>query len=191
MMQIKKEYTSPIIPIWQSKNTQVAQGGFTLDDAAFATEGAVVPAGIPIGFDESTRKATVGKFAEAQANAANDATEVKVLKGHIFTVGMEVISGEAAAAKEITAIDATEDDYDAITLKATLGKAITAGDLIYVNDNGYSKIKGLLYTNAVVDSNGVADIAVALRGTVYARRIVPVPAAIQAKLPHIIFSQSY
>ena len=59
MLQIKKEYIPSGITIWQSKNTQVAQGGFTLNDAAFAIENLVVPAGTPIGFDESTRVATV------------------------------------------------------------------------------------------------------------------------------------
>ena len=56
-MQIKKEYARAGIPIWQSKNTQVAQGGYLLHDSAFSTEGTVVPAGIPIGFDDTTRKA--------------------------------------------------------------------------------------------------------------------------------------
>lgn len=191
MMQIKKEYIPSGIPIWQSKNTQVAQGGFTLNDAAFATENLVVPAGIPIGFDESTRVATVGKFAVAQATATDSATSYKVLKGHKLAVGMEITSGAAAAAQAITEIDTDEDGYDLVKVEATLGVAIAVGDSIYVADAGYTKLKGLLYEDAVIDSNGVADISVVLRGTVYARRIVPVPATVQAKLPLIIFSQSY
>lgn len=94
-------------PIGYSIN-QVAQGGFTLDDSAYATEGTVVPAGIPIGFDESTRKAKVCKFGIAQADATDAATAYKVEKGHNLAVGMTVISGAAAAGKKITAID-TDD----------------------------------------------------------------------------------
>lgn len=191
MMQIKKEYIPSGVPIWQSKNTQVAQGGFTLNDAAFATEGLVIPAGIPIGFDESTRIATIGKFAVAQASATNSAVEYKVLKGHKLAVGMSIVSGAAGTARAITVIDTTNADYDLITVGTTLGVVIAVGDSIYVADAGYTKLKGLLYEDAIIDSNGVADISVVLRGTVYARRIVPVPATVQAKLPLIIFSQSY
>lgn len=191
MMQIKKEYATSGVPIWQSKNTQVAQGGFLLDDSAYATEGTVVPAGIPIGFDEATRKAKVCKFGIAQADATDAATTYKVEKGHNLAVGMTVISGAAAAGKEITAIDTESEDYDELTLEATLGVAIAKGDTIQVADDGYNKLKGLLYSAAVVNSNGVADIAVVLRGTVYERRIMALSAAVKAKLPHIIFSQSF
>lgn len=191
MMQIKKEYATSGVPIWQSKNTQVAQGGFLLDDSAYATEGAVVPAGIPIGFDESTRKAKVCKFGIAYAAADDDDTTYKVGKGHNLAVGMTVISGAAAAGKAITAIDTESKDYDELTLAATLGVAIAAGDTIQVADDGYNKLKGLLYSDVVVNSNGVADIAVVLRGTVYERRIMALSASVKAKLPHIIFSQSF
>lgn len=190
MLQIKKGYASAGIPIWQSKNTQVAQGGFTLDDSAFATEGIVIPAGTPIGFDESTRKAMVAKLAVAQAGATNTATEYKVLKGHLLAVGMSIKSGTSAA-KAITAIDTTNADYDLVTVAETLGVVVAIGASIFVDDAGYKDLKGLLYEDVFIDSNGVADVAVVLRGTVYARRIVPVPATIQAKLPLIIFSQSY
>jgi hypothetical protein len=190
MMQIKKEYVPSGIPIWMGKNIEVAQGGFTLDDSNFATENLVIPAGTPIGFDESTRTAKVAKIAVAQANAANDATELKVLKGHQLIVGMSVKSGSSAS-KAITAIDTTNADYDLVTVTATLAVAVTAGDAIYVSDAGYTNLKGLLYEDAIIDSNGIASISVVLRGTVYARRIVPVPTTVKATLPLIIFSQSF
>lgn len=190
MMQVKKQTAKNGIVIWQGKNTQVAQGGFTLDDSAFATEGLVIPAGTPIGFDESTRKAKVGKYGVAQANATNTATEYKILKGSILAVGMSINSG-AGTARAITAIDKTNADYDTVTVDTTIGVAVTAGDSIFVSDLGTTSLKGLLYEDAVIDSNGVVDIAVVLRGTVYARRIQPIPATVKAALPLIIFSESF
>ncbi len=190
-MQIKKESARAGIPIWQSKNTQVAQGGYLLHDSAFGTAGTVIPAGIPIGFDDTTRKAKVGKFAVMQASATASATDYKVIKGHRLKVGMALTCGTASGSQNITEINTTHQDYDVVKLSATLGVAFSVGDALYVNDEGYTQLKGLLYEDVVIDSNGVADIAVVLRGTVYARRIVPVPEAIQAKLPLIIFSQSY
>lgn len=190
MFQAKKEYVKSGIPIYGAKNTEVATGGFTLDDAAFVTEGEVIPAGTPIGFSEATRKAMVCKVCVAQANAANNATSYKVLKKSLAKVGMLINSGSGTA-QAITAIDKTNADYDTLTVATTIGVAVTAGDSIFVSDAGYTGLKGLLYEDAIIGSNGIADIAVVLRGTVYARRITPIPATIQAKLPLIIFSQSF
>ncbi len=193
MMQIKTEKVQSGIPIWQSKNTQVAQGGFTLIDSVFKTEGEIVPAGIPICFDESTRKAVVGKYAIAHATATNSATTYKVKKNHRLAVGLSVSIAGAAAAKAITSITSEDEDYDEIELEATLGKAVGVGDAIFIEETNYSPLepKGLLYADVEIDSNGVADIAVVIRGTVYERRILPVPEAVKAKLPLIVFSQSY
>ncbi len=56
MLGIKKQKASAGIPIWQSKNTQVAQGGFTLIGGTPNTE---IPAGTVIACDEETRTASV------------------------------------------------------------------------------------------------------------------------------------
>ena len=185
MFQNKQESASLGIPIWQSKNTQVAQGGFTLS----GTAGEYIPAGSPIAFNESTRVATLGKFAVAQAVATDAATTYKVLKNSPLAVGMEIKTGEATS-QEITAIDTTNANYDVITTEATLGVAVAAGDSIYVDDAGATP-KGLLYEGVTIGSNGIQDVTVVLRGTVYARRIPPIPADVKAKLPLIIFSESF
>jgi hypothetical protein len=188
-MNIKRETVKSGIVVFQD-DVKVAQGGFLLDDAAFTTDGLVIPVGTPIGFDESTRIAKVCKVAVAQANATNSAVTYKVLKGHLLKVGSVINSG-AGSAQAITAIDTTNADYDVLTVGTTLGVAVAAGDAIFVADAGYTGVKGLLYEDATINSNGVVDVAVVLHGTVYARRIPPVPATIQAKLPLIIFSQSF
>ena len=153
MLDIQKTYTGSGIPVWQG-DIDVAQGGFTLDDAAFAA-GVTVPAGTPIGFDESTRIAKVAKVAQVTEDAATNAA------------------------------------YDLITVATTLGVAVTTGDTIFIDDAGYSGIKGLSYEDVVVGANGIASLSVVTHGTVYARRITPVPAGIRAKLPLIIFSESF
>ena len=186
MFQNKQESASLGIPIWQSKNTQVAQGGFTLS----GTAGEYIPAGSPIAFNEATRVATLGKFAVAQAVATDAATTYKVLKNSPLKVGMEIKTSTAAAAQEITAIDTTNAGYDLITTEATLGVAVAVGESIYVNDAGVTP-KGLLYEGVTIGSNGIQDVTVVLRGTVYARRIRPIPATVKALLPLIIFSESF
>ena len=188
MLTFTKTTVNTGIPIFQ-KVLEVAQGGFTLSDAAFPA-GSTVLAGTPIGFDETTRLAKVAKYAVAQANAANNATTYPVQKGHNIKAGSQIKTG-ASGAQAVTAIDTSNANYDVITVGTTLGVAVTTGDSIFVDDAGSQTVKGLLYSDVDVDSNGIVDIAVVLRGTVYARRIPPVPASVQAKLPLIIFSQSF
>ncbi len=192
-MQIKTDKARTGIPIWQSKNTQVAQGGFTLDDSVYNREGDVVPGGIPICFDESTRLAVTAKYAIAQATATGTATTYKIEKGHNFSVGNEVCVAGACTPKEIVKIETDNADYDTIEVDATLGKAVAVGDAIYIAEEGYKPLtpNGLLYSDVVIDSNGVADIAVVLRGTVYERRIPQIPEVVKENMPLIIFSQSY
>ena len=174
--------------IWQRVN-ELAQGGFTLDDSAFAA-GATVPAGTPIGFDESTRIAKVAKLAVANAAAIDTDTTYQVKKGHNLKVGSSIKSG-ASAAKAITVINTTNANYDVITTATTLGVAVAIGDAIFIDDAGYTGVKGLLYQDVDIDSNGITSVGVVLSATVYDRRISPIPATVKAKLPLIIFSQSY
>ena len=190
-MQIKKETIKSGIVVWQGgSKIETAQGGFLLDDAAFVTDGEVIPAGTPIGFNESTRVAKVCKVGVAQANATNVATTYKILKGSLVKVGMSINSG-AGTARAITEIDKTNADYDLLTVATTIGVAVTAGDCIFVSDAGYTGVKGLLYEDVTINSLGTTDVAVALRGTVFARRISPIPATVKALLPLIIFSESF
>lgn len=177
------------VVVWQSKNTQVAQGGFTLSDSAFPAA-AEVPVGVPVGFDESTRIAKVGKVGVAQASATNSATTYKVLKGSLLAVGMSIKSG-ASGAQTITVIDTSNEAYDLLTVGTTLGVTVAVGADIFVDDIGYTAPKGLLYAPVLVGANGIADITVVVRGTVYARRIPPVSVASRAKMPLIIFSESF
>ena len=190
-MFIKKDTQTTGIPIYQGKNTEVAQGGFTLNDPAFSVENTVIPAGSLIGFDESTRTAKVAKIAVAQAASTASATTYKVLKGHKLAVGMLIKSGSASVGQAITAIDTTNADYDLLTVGTTIGVSVAVGAAIFVDDEGYKNLKGLLYSDATIKPDGTTDIAVVLRGIVYARRIQPVPATIKANLPLIIFSQSF
>lgn len=174
------------IPVYQ-KILEVAQGGFTLDDSVFAN-GDIIPIGTVIGYDESTRKAKVAKMGVLQANATNSATSYQVHKRHNLAVGMSIILA-GGTARAITAIDTSNASYDAVSVGTTIGVAGTAGDAIYVSDIGVTAPKGTLLEELVVDTN--ATLSVVIRGTLYHRRIKQVPASVQAKLPNLIFSESY
>lgn len=188
MLNITKQTVNSGTVIFQNV-FELAQGGFTLNDSAFAA-GVTVPAGTPIGFDESTRIAKVAKMAVAYAAATNTATTYQVKKGHNLKVGSSIKTGSTAA-QTVTAIDSSNTSYDVITVGTTLGAVVAVGAAIFIDDAGYQNVKGLLYSDVLIDANGVASVAVVLRGTVYDRRISPVAATVKALMPQINFSQSY
>lgn len=172
------------------KVLEVAQGGFTLDDSGFVA-GDTIAAGTPIGFDESTRLAKVAKVAVLYADATNIATTYQVKKGHVLKVG-SLVNLAGGTARAITAISVVNAAYDELTVGTTIGVAATAGAAVFITDAGYTAVKGLLYSDVILDANVLADIAVVLRGTVYDRRIkTPIPNSVKASMPLIIFSQSF
>jgi len=186
---IQSETASQSVEVFQVVH-ETAQGGFTLDETVLAA-GTTIPAGTVIGFDEATRKAKAGKLGVLQANATDSATAYRVTKGHNLAVGQS-INLTGGTARAITAIDDSDPDYDELTVGTTIGVAGTAGDAVFVVDDGYSKAKGLLMNEVVVPASGLVEtVSVVIRGTVYERRIGPVPASVKALMPNIIFSQSF
>jgi hypothetical protein len=186
MRQNTLESSTGSIPVFQMV-IETAQGGFTLDETVLDA-GTLLKPGTPIGYDEATRKAKVAKVATLQADAANNATTYRVTKGSPIAVG-DSYNLEGGTARAITAIDTTNVAYDEITVGTTIGVAGTAGDVLYLDDDGFNKIRGLLFLPATVGDG--EDISVVIRGTVYERRIPPVGATLKALLPNIIFSQSF
>jgi len=177
---------------------ELATGGFTLDTTNLVA-GAEVPAGSVMCYDEEERKAKVLKVAELYADATDAATDYKVKKGHILKVGDDigvVIGGKAYA---ITAIDTTNADYDTVTVATTLGVALTAANGVVLFESsangaaacayGSGEPNGLLFSDTIAEEN--TSCAVAIRATVYARRIPALAAGVKALLPNIIFSQSH
>ncbi len=193
-MKFERTTLAGSIPVFQhDKAFHLAQGGFNLVTTGLAA-GTVVPSGTVLGYDEANRTATIIKGATVVENVAADGVSIKVDKNHILVVG-DVIAATADAAA-ITAIDKTNENYDTITVDATLG-AITAGAGVYqaaaagADPEFPVEPKGLLYNPVKVVAGDVAFVDVVLRCTVYARRIPYVAPSIQEKLSNIFFSQSF
>lgn len=191
------------IVVWQGTDDdiQLVQGGFLLTDPGLPLDStgaqAVIPAGTPVVYDETTRAASVLSTAILYTDAAADATTYQVKKGGTLKVGNNFATGATGGkAYPITAIDTSNPNYDTVTVGTTIGAA-TAGDIMYASTatgataSALPSINGLLYADTV--SGPGTDISVVIRGTVYARR-VPYSAAIAAALAangaKIIYSQS-
>ena len=103
-------------------------GGFNLDDSSL-TDGYIVPVLAPIAVDFTTRKVKVVKNATIFEAANASATSYKIAKNSLIAVGMYLGTGAKGAA--VTAIDKTNASYDLVTVAATIGAAVTVGQVLF------------------------------------------------------------
>lgn len=195
-MNISRTKVTSGVPIWQGDFIETAQGGFTLDAGNYK-DGDTIKAGAPMGFDETTRKASKVLIAALTADATDTATTYSVAKGHGLSVGQYVGASEGGAAYAISSIDTSNADHDEITLGTTLGVELSTGDALFQSSaTGATAAaintapKGLLYEDVII--NGNTDVAIVIRGTVYENRIPAIPDDVKDVLPAtILFSKSY
>lgn len=192
----KRTLTTSDVPVFQGdgRDVQIAQGGFLLDISGLPA-GSTVKAGSVMTFDESTRVAKVLPAVKVIEDAGGSATQYKVDKGSLFQVGDPIFFTNGGKAYAITSIDVSgNSSYDTITVGTSIG-AVPAGGTIFksaatgATTGAFSATpKGLLWSDTKVEAG--ESVSVAIRATVYARR-VPYSTALEAALPHIIYSQSF
>ena len=130
-MQFKITGKDPVNKVlWPEESVYKATGGFTLDKDNLPAGIDFLPKGSLIAADFATRKAVVVKTAVVHEAAGADATKIKVGKSHLLKVGDVVAKGKGGKSYAITAIDASSDAYDEITVGTTLG-ALAAGDVLF------------------------------------------------------------
>lgn len=170
------------------------QGGGTIARADIKTVVDELPPLAVVGKDSNGLYHVV-KTAKMQAVAAVDALAYKVVKGSLFVVGDKiVVSGLAAAASTITAIDKTNANYDQITVNATLGAAAVGVLLVLAAADAAAGSAALKYAPSALTMNKV-DTTVAnqtsgllVRGTVNESVLpYPIDASIKALLSLIRF----
>lgn len=195
MLNVTKTTVNRGVPLFQSM-FETAKGGFTLDKTGIDPTLKLLPGGTLLSYDEATRKAMVVKGATLNAPAGATDTAYQVKKGHILKVGDILGATLKSKAYTITAINTTDPAFDTVTLNTTLGAALPAGTSLFQAKTEGATVaafvatpKGLLYEDTVLEGN--VDVAVVVRGTVYARRIPGVAADAQTAMPNLIFSQSY
>ena len=103
-------------------------GGFNLGDSSL-TDGYIVPVLAPIAVDFTTRKVKVVKNATIVEAANASATSYKIAKNSLIAVGMYL--GTGAKGAEVTAINKTNASYDLVTVAATIGAAVTVGQVLF------------------------------------------------------------
>ena len=190
-LKFKKTYVDGDIPVYIKVN-EVSQAGYTLDTAGLIA-GSIIPAGTVYIPDDITRKAKPIKTVKVVAVAAADALVYQVEKGHQFVTGDNISLILKGKAYPVT-VDKTNPLYDTLTVATTLGAAAIGASLYQSSSTGATNSalsgapRGTSLESTLVEDN--STVTLALRATVYARRIPSVPVDVQALLPLIIFSQS-
>jgi len=188
---LKRKEATGDIPVYQVVH-EVSQGGYTLDTDGLVA-GSIIPAGTVMIGDDATRKAKVLKSATIVEAAAADALVYKVSKNHQFATGDNISLGVKGKAYPAT-VDKSNANYDTLTVPTSLGLAAVGAVLFQSSTTGATNSAvagvptGTLLESRKVEAN--TTLTLALRATVYARRIPGVPADVKALLPLIIFSQS-
>ncbi len=169
-------------------------GGFSIAPDGF-NKGVVLPKGSLVKVDESTRLAVPIKTAVLTATANAGASGIAVESGHHFKVGDHVGLDNGGSAHKILAVT---DTY--ITIANTTGDNLgtgVAGDVLYhaaaTADAGAAvafKVKpnGILRYDTTIATGEFATVAV--RASVYKRRMQAHIDGHLADLKHIHFSES-
>lgn len=90
--------------------------------------GTVIPAFAPVYADEKTREVTLVNNIKVAEDCIATAVNVKIAKGSLVKVGDVIGDGEKGTT--VSKVDKSNEAYDVVTLKATLG-AKKAGDILF------------------------------------------------------------
>lgn len=185
------EYQNPLVIV---NLIEDKVGGGTVAKADLVSTDELKP-GAVVGEDANGLMHVV-KTLKVYENAANNVTAYKVYKGSEAKVGDAIATNKfASAAVAITAIDKTNADYDAVTVGATLGVAVVAGEvLVQANATAAAGAGVYKHTPVGITMNAV-DLSVSnqqsgilVRGTVNESLLpYPVNAGIKEKLSLIRF----
>lgn len=130
-MQFKISGKDPVAKVlWPEESVYKATGGFTLDKTNLPDGIDFLPKGSLIAADFATRKAVVVKNAVVYEAAEAVATDVKIGKNHLLSVGDIVAKAVGGTSYAITAIDTEAAAYDVITVGTALG-ALAVGDVLF------------------------------------------------------------
>lgn len=194
-MYVTKETEYQNNPVIKSK-IEVLTGGATVAAGDFNTSvDTELKAGAIVGEDSNGLFHAL-KTAKVHADVAVDATTIQVKKGHGLKVDDVVMdSGKTLKADKITAIDYSNDDYDALTIEAAIG-ALSEDDIIVIaaaeaasaGAGAYAYTPVGLTINPVDLTKANQPSGVLLRGSVNESNMPQyVDATIKALLPLILF----
>lgn len=138
--------------LWWEETCVRRQGGYDLDTTNLPSDFRWLPKGTVLGFNAENGKAQVVKTAQVYANAAKDATTLKIVANPLIKVG------DTLAGSTISAIS-TEDGVSTLTVSA-LAEAVSKDAIV---DDGTSVILGLAYETTDLRDNDFPQVTPTLQ----------------------------
>lgn len=117
--------------------------------------GSRLPAFAPIYADKKNKKAYPVRNSAVYADATATDTTYQVKKGTLLYVGAYVGNGKKGAT--ITAVDTSNALYDVITVDATLGVTLTAGDILFEASAAGGTKQKYIANSALYESKLIED----------------------------------
>jgi hypothetical protein len=139
-----KEQSGGTNHIWDVSSLKGYDGGFSLDKTNLNSDVDVIEKGVPLSLDFTERKAKVLNIVVAYAAANAAATTLNIAKGSYIKDSCKLYDKSTGATIVVSAIDKSNDDYDALTV-ASLGSAVAEGAALYEVFDTTTKKAVILY----------------------------------------------
>lgn len=135
--------------------TGIRRRGIYVLDTTNLTVGNRLPSFAPIYADKVNKKAYVVRNVAIYEDATETATEYKVAKGTLAYVGMFI--GDGTNGATVKSVSTSNSDYDVITVEATLGVAVTKGDVLFEASAADGTSQKYVANSALYESKLVED----------------------------------
>jgi len=171
--------------IWDVASEKAFDGGFLFDKSCLPAGTEVLPKGVFLKADLSERKAVLVKTAKLYAAVNTTDTAMKIEKGH-FLLATDKI-GVGTKSVTVGTIDASNADYDSITITANALGALSKGDVLQSFNTAVINPDGLNHREVEIDDETLCSIVFRADGIVTSRLPQPVNGAIETALKYCQF----
>lgn len=152
--------------LWWEETCWRRQGGYDLDTTNLPAGLRWLPKGAVLGFNATNGKAMLIKTAKVFANAAKDATTLKIVDNGLFAVG-DKIAGSTISAVSVA------DGVATLTVSALAAKVDK--DTIVADDNASGLILGLNYATVDLRDNDFPSVTPTLQAYEIEEDTLPFP----------------
>ncbi len=152
--------------LWWEESCVRRQGGYDLDKTNLPSDMRWFPKGAVLAFDSTTGKAVFVKTAVVYANAAANATQLKIVDNGLFAVG-DKIHGSTISAISVA------DGVATLTVGALATKADK--DTVVTDDNASGILLGLNYATVDLRDNDYPSVTPTLQAYEIEEDTLPFP----------------
>jgi hypothetical protein len=186
--------------VWDNGTAPLQRYSYGASFTNTLEDGAIVPSGQPVYFNRAAKTVTLWQGFRLNADAADDATEYQVVvaddlprleAGDLVMVAPSTQNGTGLVVT-VESVDTSNTGYDVVTVDATLGEALSEGDVLTIGaEAGAGKAQAVVATDLIEDNIFVGDgdtnsasgveviCAVVFGGSIMKDRMPPYPSYLE------------